>query len=170
LKLVDLCLKEWSVETIHTGVEKVAYTIAVAAKAMVLAAGEKLPFATITSKDSFETDVEACKKNMNENIPMNAEDFYILVHPAWNNVVSRLKKDESKHVHEEKFPEALTVAKSIQELMKDSPESLKGKLMSDEKDQDVLKDCDELISKILSHSQKDQQTELERAYKRIRMT
>ena len=84
-----LCTQEWDIDVIRTGVEQVVYTIAVAdlATDLRMSFGNKIPFAAITSKESFQSDVDAFKNDMAENVRINAEAFFELVQPAWESVV-----------------------------------------------------------------------------------
>ena len=72
--LLDLCIREWDVDIIHTEVEHVVCKLAIAdlAAGLKMKFGKKIPLTAIISKESFQSDVDAFKKDMSKAVMMNA--------------------------------------------------------------------------------------------------
>ena len=83
--LLDLCIREWDVDIIHTEVEHVVCILAIVDQAAGLKMnfGEKIPLTAIISKDSFQSEVDAFKNDMSKVVMMDPEAFFDSVHPAW---------------------------------------------------------------------------------------
>ena len=123
---MDICIQKWDVDIIHTEVEQVVYILAIVdlATGLKMKFGKKIPLAAIISKRSFQSDVDAFKNDMSKAVMMNAEAFFDLVRPAWESTVLQLKNKEQEHVTQENFVAAVEVAKQIEEMEYNTPDSL----------------------------------------------